>query len=125
MGGVIAIADSPDSIWLKANWVYFRLLADTSATAANDADVVKEIENARVFQCLSLDKLETGIANRIVAALKAVALATVNDDPLPGLRWKEGLDDNSTGMYREAVRELLELLERYGENLPPGVRGTE
>jgi len=113
--GVIAFGDGPESVWQAARWVYRRLMGDLAAAAGSDGGIRDGVEQAIHLDGLHFDLLDPALASRIFAVLETVAQATVKDARSPRMRWKEGLNERARIRYQSAVRELLELLGRHGE----------
>jgi hypothetical protein len=59
-----------------------------------------------------VDLLEKCVADRFVEVLKDVISATLDESRPNRLRWNTGLDENSQSQYKEAIKELGEMLQR-------------
>ncbi|MBI3463318.1 MAG: hypothetical protein HY000_09700 [Planctomycetes bacterium] len=119
MGGVISFRKSPEAIWLKTGWIFTRFLADLLVVSPDDEEFTDAIQKAEVFQRLGLyDTAEENpeLANKLKRAIKEVALATLEDSADRPLKWKEGLDPAGQVMYLDSIRELLEIMDKTGND---------
>jgi hypothetical protein len=113
--GVISFAQTDADTWLAARWAYSRILRDTIATHADDGPLVAELEQAIALDGLSFDLLEPSLARKAAQAIKCVASATARGIDLPGMRWREDLDEDGTRIYQEGVHDLLSMIQRQAQ----------
>jgi len=109
----ITFVDSWKNSWVVAVWAYDKILEDVITTVKDDPGLVQQVERDLAFGAMNFQLIERELGSRILAALKRAAEAIVKDESLPGMRWKERLDDEWIEKYQQAVRELLELIDRY------------
>jgi hypothetical protein len=99
------------SVWLKARWAVSRFLEDVIASHPEDRLLCFKLEQAMALDGLHLDLQEEAFAERILAALKYVAQATVEGRLGVCVRGKV-LEPEDQRQYVESVTELLELINR-------------
>jgi hypothetical protein len=118
MSGVISFGESAEEVWLVAGWAYRRLLGDVLTASAQDEKVAYAVQQAVALQGLDLPLIareERELSVKLYKAIRNVAIATVQDSAKEPLNWKQGLDAAGQAMYLGAVRELLAILGKAGE----------
>ncbi len=96
--------------WFKANWVFRQLAHDVFNRYSKDAELCKALEVAEALGALDLKEIDDGLRRRVMAALSAVAMDTINGT-IAG--WRPH-DMKEHALYCEAVSELAICLE--GQN---------
>jgi hypothetical protein len=93
--------------WFKANWVFRQLAQDVSDRYSNDAELCKTLEVAEALGTLDLKEMDDGLRRRIMGALRAVAMDTI-EGTIAG--WRPH-DAKEHALYCEAVSELAKCLK--------------
>jgi predicted RNA-binding Zn ribbon-like protein len=93
--------------WFKANWVFRQLAQDVSDRYGSDAEVCKAVEAAEALGALDLKKMSDGLRKRVMEALSAVAMDTI-EGTIAG--WRPH-DAEEHALYCEAVSELSKCLK--------------
>jgi len=129
MGGTIGFADDPARICLKPNWVYRRFLTDVMNQHPDDPPFLKRVEEAIIFQNLSVDEVwarDAELGEKILHAMRDVARATLGEMELPNLKWREGLGEEWQDAYQGAIKDILDLINRELDSSEPwGQRGGQ
>jgi len=119
MGGVISIGESEEDVWLVAGWAYRGVLDHLREAVKGQADLEQAIGKAEIFQALSFDRLEPGIADRLARALLCII-----DEIVAGMRQVQVdgriLDETRQTQFREAAAELRPVIVRWAGPPPPG-----
>ena len=109
---IISFADGSD--WFKANWVFRQLVYDVSQSYPEDDELINKLEQAQSLGALFPDSLkEGGLGSRILQALKKAS-----EETLRGNETTEDMKNADPGglqMYREAIAELLAVLNKQTE----------
>jgi hypothetical protein len=105
MSVIIVFPDGAD--WFKANWVFRQLAQDVSERYGSDAEVCKAVEAAEALGALDLKKMSDGLRKRVMEALSAVAMDTL-EGTIAG--WRPH-DAKEHALYCEAVSELSKSLK--------------
>jgi hypothetical protein len=106
------IAFSLERAWVKAAWAVERVLADMLIASPNEPVIRHALERAVAVNSLSFDFIEEPTSSRLKKVLEEVIAATLQDSESIGLKWKEGLDDYRQAQYKEALKELDDLLRQ-------------
>jgi hypothetical protein len=107
------IGFSDERAWVKARWAVSRVLEDMLVLCPEDAQLTAVLHAAlESTGGICVDLLEKAIADRFVEVLKDVISATLDESRPNRLRWTTGLDENSQSQYKEAIKELGEMLQR-------------
>ena len=105
MSVIIVFPNGAD--WFKANWVFRQLAQDVSERYGSDAEVCKAVEAAEALNALDLNKMSDGLRKRVMEALSAVAMDTI-EGTIAG--WRPH-DAEEHALYCEAVSELSKCLK--------------
>lgn len=107
------IGFSDERAWVKARWVVSRILEDVLVLCPEDAQLTAILHAAlESTGGICVDLLEKSVANRLLEVLQNVISATLDESRPNRLRWKIGLDEDSQSQYKEAIKELGEMLQR-------------
>lgn len=113
MAGFITFdVSNPDRMWSSANWVYANFLDHAIELASDDDDVIHRLMSSKYNQSLSLSRLRDDaplIYNRIIEVFRRVCREIANQQRFASVNGKM-LDDKSQVQFRDAIRQLNELL---------------
>lgn len=77
--------------------------------APKDVEIQESLDHAVSTDWLFLNRLKPSVATRLLAVLRQVIRATL-DDSDPRLTWKNGMDEEGQMGYKEALQHLWEML---------------
>lgn len=110
MGGTLGFSDRPEQIWLKAGWAFRQVLEDTLVRCPDDTEMREAFERAEWFSDLDVQSLPAELAERVVTALRETIVGILSGTIETGLVTKPYGDTTSQTQYKEALRELLEII---------------
>jgi hypothetical protein len=104
--------------WYKANWVFRQIVNDVIAQSPDDVEVSFIMKQGQSYGLLSLDKLDSTVASKVVQAIRKVAEETLAGN-IPG--WKGTKPDDAKGqqMYLRSIAELLDLIKKDAGEAQP------
>jgi hypothetical protein len=107
------VSFSGEDIWLVARWAFKKLFSDMQDKFLISPDIQYSFEEAMALDGLHFDLLENN-KDEILDIMKATILELTDDDA--GL-YRKNLDEKGYQMYKGALPELLEYIEKYeGKN---------
>lgn len=112
MGVIVTRSEAkPDDIWRVARWAFSLILCEAIANSEDDREICVIFEQARALDGLHfhlLEPLQARAARRILLAVAWRAAA----GELPVVIEGRTLDQASQAQFREASKELVQILER-------------
>jgi hypothetical protein len=103
-----AISFSSQRAWVKDRWAVSRVLYDMLLVCPDDLKAV--LEQSLVLDGVAFDLLEESAASRLMGVLRDVVARTLNESKGSVLTWKLGLNEHAQSQYKEAIRELKEMM---------------
>jgi hypothetical protein len=122
MSGVIAFSSEPQDIWLKAGWAFRQVLDDVSTQHPDDSEMAEEFESAKALSGLHIDMLDPDLATRVTKAIRSVVEGILSGTIRSGIHDKIYGDARTIAQYKEALRELLNMLPAPAERDPSGAK---
>ncbi len=110
----MGFSDKPEEIWLKPGWAFRQILEDILALCPEDAEMRKAFEQAELFSDLAVGDLPSELAERIITALGEATTGILAGMVESGITSKLYGDARKQAQYKEALRELLEIIPPRG-----------
>ena len=114
---VVAFSDNPDEIWKVRGWLFDQLFEDALSTFPANRDVAETFERARAISGLHLDSLDPILTRDIVQILTKVAKSILSKETSSGLLDKPYGDATTLSQYKDALENLLRILEKVPNKL--------
>ena len=114
MGGTVGFSEKPEEIWLKAGWAFRQILEDTLARCPEDAEMREAFEQAEWYSGLAVQNLPNELAERVISALREAITGILAGTVESGITSKPYGDAQTLAQYKEALRELLEIIPVEG-----------
>jgi hypothetical protein len=111
MGVIVTRSEAkPDEIWRVARWAFSLILGAAAASSEDDPEIRVIFEQARALDGLHfylLEPLQARAARRVLLAVARRAAA----GELPVVIEGRTLDEASQAQFREASKELVQILD--------------
>lgn len=120
--GAIAFSKKPEESWVVAGWAFRQILDDVAAQYPNDAEMIKELNDAKALGGLMVYFLPPDIAARVLDAIKHVVSGILSGTIKTGLGSHPYGDKSTLQEYKVGLQQLLGVIP--STSAPPRTPGT-
>lgn len=105
--GVISISRQPERYWQAAGWAFRQVLDDVLHLCPADTDFQSEIEQAKIYDSLSIYAMPKEMAERIIGRLREVAEGILAGTMHSGITSQPFGNSETQAQYKSGLQQLL------------------